>query len=89
MCRQPTSLTRKLSQTQVEEQKIDADKQEIVLALKLRKQEELQKLALEAEEEAKNSWMNPDKLNPKNLAPKDEMMMGMDMAMEPPAADAM
>lgn len=52
MCRQPTSLTRKLSQTQVEEQKIDADKQEIVLALKLRKQEELQKLALEAEEEA-------------------------------------
>ena len=44
--------TRKLSQTQVEEQKIDADKQEIVLALKLRKQEELQKLALEAEEEA-------------------------------------
>jgi len=58
----------------------------------LKSPEQLEEERRKAEEEAKNSWMNPDRLNPKNLAPKgDDMMadMAMDMAMDAPAADAM
>jgi len=57
----------------------------------LKSPEQIEEERKKAEEEAKNSWMNPDRLNPKNLAPAAaaDDMMAMDMAMEPPAADAM